>query len=353
MTLKHILFGSLGCILAACSPADTGTSESADVESAVPKTLTIYSARHYDSDALMYAAFEEATGIKVNVREGKATQLLETMKAEGANSPADVILAADAGSLWRFQTAGLTQALESETLRTKVPAKFRQADSHWYGVSQRLRGVVYDNSQWTAEDVSTWQALMQADKQGEICVRSSSNIYNLSLLAEMIERIGETAAAEWAEAVQQNMARQPQGGDTDQIRAVAAGQCSIAIVNHYYLARLSVSGSETDRDAAAKVSFAVPDFGDGKGAHVNVTAAALTATSANADSATAFVNFLMEPQGQTFLTMETRELPMLSGVALPEGAGVLPAYAASQTPLSIYGEHQVTAQKLYDLAGWN
>lgn len=353
MTLKNFLLGGLGCVLAACSPAAPPAETTTDISAEPLKTLTIYSARHYDSDVLLYDAFEADTGIKVNVREARAPQLLETLKAEGDASPADIIIAADAGSLWRFQDAGLTQAITSDALNAAIPEKFRETDGHWYGVSKRLRGVAYDTERWSAEDVSDWSKLATPEMQGEICVRASSNIYNLSLMAEMIARVGEEAAAAWAASVATNMARQPQGGDTDQIRAVAAGECSIAIANHYYLARLSVSDSDSDRAAAAKVAFAVPDFGDQGGAHVNVTAAAVTAGSQNVASAIAFLTYLMAEDGQTYLTMETRELPMLDGLARPEGAEILPDYTASNVPLSTFGENQATAQRLYDLGGWN
>jgi len=349
----NALISSLAMILSACAPANAPPPDEAGPATPEPASLTIYSARHYDSDALMYAAFEAETGIRIKVREGKAGQLLETLKAEGKNSSADLIIAADAGSLWRFQQAGLTQPVSAEALETLIPAKFREADGHWFGVSKRLRGIAYDTSKWTAADVSSWQSLARQDSKGEICVRSSSNIYNLSLLAEMIVRLGEDAAAGWAEAVRQNMARRPQGGDTDQIRAIAAGQCSLAIVNHYYLERLLNSASQTDRDTALHVAFSVPDFGDAEGAHVNVTAAAIAQTSQNTEAALSFILFLMSPQGQTYLTMETRELAMLEGSALPDSLIDGAELIVSDIPLSAYGENQARAQRLYDLAGWN
>ncbi len=353
MTFRYLLLGGMGCLLAACSPTVPSGNTASDTASEQLKTLTIYSARHYDSDALMYEAFDADTGIQVNLREAGAPQLLETLKAEGDASPADLIIAADAGSLWRFQQAGLTQAVTSKTLNAEIPEKFRDAGGHWYGVSKRLRGVVYDTGRWTAEDVSDWNQLAAPGMQGEICVRASSNIYNLSLMSEMIARIGEDAAAAWASAIVGNMARQPQGGDTDQIRAIAAGECSVAIANHYYLARLRVSPSDADQAAAASVAFAVPDFGDQGGAHVNVTGVAVTANSQNVDAATAFITYLMGSEGQTYLTMETRELPMLEGMPPPQGADILPDYTASEISLSLFGENQATAQRLYDLAGWN
>ena len=349
----HVIVGLslLVGAVAACSnpaePTDTQASEAAQ------RTLTLYSSRHYDSDKALYAMFEEQAGVKLDVREAKADQLIETMKAEGEQSPADVIITSDAGSLWRFQNAGLTQPLASETLGAAVPENFRQADGHWYGLARRLRGIAYDPARWSADDLATWDKLAEDDKSGEICVRSSSNIYNLSLMGEIIHRYGEDQAQAWATAIVGNMSRNPQGGDTDQIRAVAAGECSIAIVNHYYWVRLGASEKDADRNVAASTSFLVPEFSEGSGSHVNITGAAIAATADDAALAEEFVNFLLTETGQTYLTTETKELPLLDGTALPDGVENVPDFVASGTRLEVYGENQAEAQRLFDLAGWN
>ena len=263
----------IGAVAACSNPAET---PSEDTEAEARKVLTIYSSRHYDSDKALYAMFEEETGARLDVREAGASQLLETMRAEGDQSPADVVIAADAGSLWRFKDAGLTQPIESDALNAAVPESYRASDGHWYGVARRVRGIAYDPARWNASELSTWETLAQEDKAGEICVRSSSNIYNLSLMSELIDRYGEEAAQDWATAIVANMARNPQGGDTDQIRAIAAGECSVAIVNHYYWIRLGASESEADQQVAASTSFVVPEFVEGSGSHVNITGIAVT-----------------------------------------------------------------------------
>jgi iron(III) transport system substrate-binding protein len=340
----------IGAVAACSNPAETSTDEAA----AEPqKTLTIYSSRHYDSDKALYAMFEEEAGVQLDVREAGASQLLETMKAEGDQSPADVIIAADAGSLWRFKDAGLTQPLESEALTMAVPESYRASDNHWYGIARRIRGIAYDPSRWSADQLSTWDTLAQADKSGAICVRSSSNIYNLSLMGEIIHRYGEEEAQGWAGAVVENMARNPQGGDTDQIRAIAAGECSIAIVNHYYWIRLGASESEADQDVAASTSFLIPEFVEGSGSHVNITGIAVTKTADDLALIEQFVEFLLTETGQSYITRDTKELPLLASTPLPDGVDQVPSFTPSDTHLDVYGENQANAQRLFDLAGWN
>ena len=351
-TLKTLTGLSLliGAVAACSNPAET-TEDEATTEP--QKVLTIYSSRHYDSDKALYAMFEEETGARLDVREAGASQLLETMKAEGDQSPADIIIAADAGSLWRFKDAGLTQALESEALATAVPESYRASDNHWYGIARRIRGIAYDPNRWDASELSTWDTLTQDDKAGEICVRSSSNIYNLSLMGEIIHRYGEDSAQEWATSIVSNMARNPQGGDTDQIRAIAAGECSIAIVNHYYWIRLGASESEADQQVAASTSFLIPEFVEGSGSHVNITGLAVAKTADDLELAETFATFLLTESGQSYITRDTKELPLLASTPLPDGVDRVPTFTPSDTHLDVYGENQADAQRLFDLAGWN
>ncbi|MEO1553976.1 MAG: extracellular solute-binding protein [Pseudomonadota bacterium] len=354
MTYRTKIFAGLSLLVgavAACS--NPGEPTETQTVSEPERVLTLYSSRHYDSDKALYAMFEAETGARLDVREARAPQLLETMKAEGDQSPADIVLAADVGSLWRFKEAGLTQALESDTLDTLIPANYRAADGHWYGVARRMRGIAYDPTRWDAEQLALWPNLAMEDKAGEICVRSSSNIYNLSLMGELIHRLGIEAAQDWATAIVANMARNPQGGDTDQIKAIAAGECSIAIVNHYYWVRLGASESEADQQVATSTAFLFPEFADGSGSHVNITGAAVTATADDLALAEEFMVFLLSETGQSYLTRETKELPLIEGAPLPMGVEALPNFSPSDTALDIYGENQAEAQRLFDLAGWN
>ena len=359
MTYRTTLFASLGLLVgavAACSnPSDTpAAADSTDAnDAAAPRTLTLYSSRHYDSDKTLFAMFEEQEGVTLDVREAKADQLIETMRAEGDQSPADIIIAADAGALWRFQDAGLTQPLISAELGSAVPQNFQESEGHWYGLARRVRGIAFDPDRWSADELATWDTLAAEDKAGEICVRSSSNIYNLSLMGEIIHRYGSEEAQNWATAIVGNMARNPQGGDTDQIRAIAAGECSIAIVNHYYWVRLGASATEADQEVAASTAFLVPEFFEGSGSHVNITGAAVAATADDTELAETFLTFLLSETGQSYLTTETKELPLLDTTALPSGVENVPEFTATDTALEVYGENQAEAQRLFDLAGWN
>lgn len=349
-------------LIAACSPSspdapaspESGESaETAAVEPGSNGTLRIYSARHYDSDRLMYEAFENQTGIRVLYREAGANQLLETMKAEGANSPADLIIASDAGALWRFEDAGLTQALPEGEFESRIPARLLDDKRQWVGLARRVRGVAYDPERISPDQVDEWQDLADPSLEGEICVRSSTNIYNLSLMGEMIERWGADEAQAWAEGVVANMARAPQGGDTDQIEAVAAGLCGVAITNHYYWVRMTESRSDSTRDAALSTQLTFPTFGEGTSHHINITGAALSATSKQQELAVQFIEFLLTPDGQARLTTETKEIPVIDEAERPAGLERIPQVGESDMRLSAFGEHQAEAQRIFDEAGWN
>ena len=316
-------------------------------------TLRIYSARHYDSDKFMYEAFEEKTGIRVLYREAGANQLLETMKAEGENSPADLIIASDAGALWRFEDAGLTQTLPDGEFEGVLQERLIEPAGQWVGLARRIRGVAYDPERINPDQVDQWQDLADPSLEGEICVRSSTNIYNLSLMAEMVETWGPEKAQEWADGVVANMARSPQGGDTNQIEGVAAGLCSVAITNHYYWVRMLESSASSDREAAEATEIIFPTFGEDEGIHVNITGVALAKNAKNRDAAIEFIEFLLTPQGQRLLVDETKEIPVIEGVSWPDGLDAIPDFEDSETPLDTFGERQAEAQRIYDEAGWN
>ncbi|MEO0981179.1 MAG: extracellular solute-binding protein [Pseudomonadota bacterium] len=340
------VIAAAGLAIAACSqpPSDTDPADMGEIN--------IYSARHYDSDRILYDAFEAETGITVRFREAGAAQLLETMKAEGAASPADVVIAADAGTLWRFQDAGLLQPVQSDALDAAIPAQLREADGHWFGLAKRVRVIAYDPERLAPEQVDDYLDLADPGLAGEVCMRSSSNVYNLSLLGDMIERVGAEAAEAWAGAVAENFARDPEGGDTAQIESVAAGACSATIVNHYYWVRLAADGSNAQKAAAEKVSLSFPGSEAG-GTHVNVTGAGVAANAPNRDAAIRFLEFLATPDGQTMLTTETKEFPIVAGATPPAGLDLLPTFEEATTQIGAYGENQVEAQAIYDRVGWN
>src|SRR5918994_6366497 len=220
---------------------------------AAAQEVNLYSSRHYDTDVALYEAFTAETGVAVNLIEGDADQLIERIKAEGRNSPADVLITVDAGRLWRADEAGLLQPVSSPVLEEAIPAELRHPDGKWFGLSQRLRGIVYTKDRVDPSEIRRYEDLADPKWQGRICIRSSTNVYNQSLVASMIEADGLEATETWAEGLVANLARPPQGGDTDQILAVAAGECDLAVSNHYYLVRLMKSDEADESEAAAVV----------------------------------------------------------------------------------------------------
>jgi iron(III) transport system substrate-binding protein len=351
-----------GLWLAACGRAEAPAAPSAPAEAPAAqaeRVVNVYSARHYDSDKALFDAFTAATGITVRVREGDAAQLLETLRQEGTGSPADVVIAADAGTMYRFQEAGLLQGVSDAGLEEAIPADLREPGGHWFGLSLRMRVIAVDPARVPDGAITGYADLADPRWKGEVCVRSSSNVYNLSLLADLIDRWGQEQAAAWAAGVRANFAREPQGGDTDQLKALAAGECSIALVNHYYWVRLSRSANEADRAVAAASRLIVPEQGEGqRGVHANVTGAGIAAGSPNRDNALVLLNYLAGPDGQAGLVVETGEITLAGaaeGTLLPFATqlaeGVAPRLRRES--LSVFGANQSLARTLYEQAGWN
>ena len=208
------------------------------------QVLNLYSSRHYQTDEALYAEFTKGTGIKINRIEAKENALIERIRNEGARSPADVLITTDAGRLWRAERLGLFQAVRSPTLEQRIPPAFRDPGGQWFGFSLRARVIVYNKAKVKPEEIPTYESLANPQWKGRICVRSGTHIYNLSLMGALIEHLGKEKAEAWAKAVKANLAREPKGGDTDQMRGVAAGECDVAIGNHYYYVRLVRSASE-------------------------------------------------------------------------------------------------------------
>lgn len=345
-----VIIGAACLMLSACSQ-DASTPPASGPVIGSNGSVNVYSARHYDSDKLMYRAFEEATGIEVRYREAGAAELIETMNAEAENSPADVIISSDAGTLHRFQAAGHTQSIDSPALNAAIPARLREENGHWFGLAKRARVIVYDPARLSADQVDEYADLADEGLKNEICMRSSSNIYNLSLMGELIGRMGSDAAESWTKSVVSNFARPPQGGDMTQIESIAAGECSAALVNHYYWVRMTV-GSKAQQAAAAKTKLSFPNQGT-TGTHVNVTAAAVAAHAPDRDNAIKFIEFLATPTGQDMLTEATKEFPAIAAVTFPDGLEQLPDFKQSDFPLEALGKNQNEAQAIFDRAGWN
>lgn len=341
--LRRLAAAALCLILAAC-----GGDESAAPTKGV---VNLYTARHYDADLKLYETFTRETGIKVNRLEMEPDQLIERMKAEGPASPADVILMADAGALWRAQQAGLFQPVTTPTLESRVPQHLREPAGHWWGFSRRARVIAYDKAKVRPEEVATYAALASPRFKGQVCVRSSDNVYNLSLMASLIERWGGDRALQWAKGVVGNMARKPQGGDIDQIRAVAAGACQVALTNSYYFLRIATSQNPGDKAVARKVELAFPEQA-GTGTHVNVSGGGVAAHAEHRDAAVTFLEFLTSDEAQAIFAGANHEYPAVEGVKPPADVAAYSRFKADPMAVSVYGLRQAEAQAVFDQAGW-
>jgi iron(III) transport system substrate-binding protein len=320
-------------------------------QGALAEEVNVYSSRHYDTDVAMYERFTAESGIEVNLIEGDADQLIERIKAEGPNSPADVLITVDAGRLWRAEQAGILQAVASPTLDERIPASLRHPEGKWFGLSQRLRGIAYAKDRVDPAEITAYEDLAEPKWQGRICIRSSTNVYNQSLVASMIEADGVEATEAWAQGLVENLARPPQGGDTDQIKAVAAGECDLAVVNHYYLVRLIESEEEDDRAIADQVGILFPNQ-DGRGAHANVSGAGVVATAPNRENAVRFLDYLTTPEAQAYFAQGNYEFPVVEGVKLDPVLEQWGEIKTDQVNAAKLGENNPEAVKLMDRAGW-
>jgi iron(III) transport system substrate-binding protein len=314
--------------------------------------INIYSARHYQSDDALYQAFTDATGIRVRRIEGTDDALIERILQEGAASPADILFTVDAGRLWRADQAGIFQAVESPALNERIPEQLRHPEGKWFGFSSRARMIFFDAERIPAGAITRYEDLADPRWVGELCIRSGGNIYNLSLMAAMIAHHGLEAAEDWARGVVANFARNPQGGDTDQLRAVAAGECGIAVANSYYFARLMTSEDAADRAVVERLGWVFPNQQD-RGTHVNISGAGIVSTAPNPAQALAFLEFLASPDAQTRFARGNNEYPVVAGAALENPAlEALGPFAADPLDATLYGVHQAEAQRALDRVGW-
>jgi len=313
--------------------------------------VNVYSSRHYDTDQRLYSNFTEKTGIKVNLIEGKDDQLIERLKAEGANSPADVLIAVDAGRLWRAQELGLLQPVKSDTLTKAIPESLREPEGHWFGLSQRARVIIYNKDKVKPSELSTYEDLADPKWKGRLLVRSSTNIYNLSLAGAMLAAHGPEKTEAWAKGLGANLARPPQGGDTDQIRAVAAGEGDLAISNTYYFGRLLNSDKPEDKAVADKVAVFFPNQGD-RGTHVNISGAGVTASAPNKANAVKFLEYLASPEAQSMFANGNYEYPVVPGVEPHPTIKAWGEFRTDALNAAVFGRNNAEALKIMDRAGW-
>ena len=314
--------------------------------------LNLYSARHYQTDEALYDNFTKATGIKINRIEAGDEQLVERLKSEGAASPADVLLIVDAARLWQAQQLGLFLPVKSALLDERIPAKYRDPAGGWYGFSYRARVIVYNKSMVERADVATYESLADPKNKGRICTRSGSHPYNLSLIGSEIAHLGEAKAEAWAKGVVANMARMPKGGDTDQIKAVAAGECGVALTNTYYYARLMRSTQPADREIVAKTAVVFPDQ-NGVGAHVNISGAGVMKNAPHKENAVKFLEYLASNDAQRYFADGNNEWPVVPTVAVVNPAlDAMGKFKIDPLPISSYGKYTAEAQKIADRTGW-
>ena len=313
--------------------------------------LNLYSSRHYQTDEALYENFTKETGIKINRIEGKGDALIERIKAEGANSPADVLLTVDVARLWRAEQADLFQPVRSDVLDAKVPDNLRQPDGLWYGFSTRARLIFYSKENPVGAGITSYEDLADPKYKAMVCIRSSTNVYNQSLLGSIIAAKGEDAAEAWAKGVVGNFARDPEGGDTDQIRGVAAGACDVAVANSYYYVRLMTGPKEADRDVADKVGWIFPNQ-DGRGTHVNVSGAGVLKNAPNREAAVKFLEYLTSESAQRHFADGNNEFPVVNGVVANSALQKLGEFKADSVNVAELGKNHSTAQKIFDRAGW-
>lgn len=275
------------------------------------RVLNLYSSRHYDTDRALYDGFTQASGLRVRLIEANADQLLERIRAEGANSPADVLITVDAGRLARAQEAGVLLPTRSAVLESRIPAHLRDPEGHWYGFSMRARVVMYDRALGLPAGLARYEDLAKPAFNGMVTTRSSGHIYNIGLAASVLAANGAEATEAWARGIAANLSRPPAGGDTDQIRAVAAGQGRLAISNTYYLGNLARSQRAEDRAVAEKMAVLFPNQGD-RGTHVNISGAGVLRTAPNREGATAFLEYLSSPPAQALFADGNSEYPVVA-----------------------------------------
>jgi iron(III) transport system substrate-binding protein len=316
------------------------------------KVLNLYSSRHYQTDEALYGNFIKLTGIKINRIEAGEDPLIERLKNEGARSPADVLITVDAGRLWRAEQLGLFQPVTSKVLESRLPANMRVPNKEWFGFSARARVIVYNRNAVKPADVQNYEDLADPKLKGKVCTRSGSHVYNLSLMSALIEHWGEKKAEEWARGVVANFARAPKGGDTDQIRAVAAGECGVAISNTYYYVRLLKSDKPEDRKAMEKVGLIWPNQ-KSFGTHMNISGAGVLKNAPHREAATRFLEYLASDEAQAYFANGNNEWPVVKGAPFDNRElASLGNFSMDNLNIGVLGRNQPLAQKIFDRAGY-
>jgi iron(III) transport system substrate-binding protein len=337
-----LLTGLMGC------GGDTGGARAETGDAGV---VNVYSHRHYDIDRQLFDRFTQETGIRVNVVTGSADELLTRLQTEGASSPADVLVTVDAGRLHRAKERGLLQPGESPVLEANVPAQYRDPEGYWYGLTVRARVLVYARARVQPEEIRTLEVLAEPGWRGRLLVRSSENVYNQSQLASLIAHRGEAEALRWAEGVARNMARSPSGGDTDQVKAVAAGVGDVAISNTYYVAKLATSQDPEEQRVYQQVGVVFPNQDD-RGTHINVSGAGVTAHAPNRENAVRLLEFLSGEEAQRLYAEGNQEYPVKPGAPMSPVLREWGEFRPDTLNLARLGELNARSVVLFDRARW-
>ncbi len=320
--------------------------------SAQEKVLNLYSSRHYQTDEALYAGFTKQTGIRINRIEAGDDALIERIRNEGERSPADILITVDAGRLWRAEQLGMLQPVKSSVLESRIPASYREPEGRWFGFSLRARVIAYNKAKVRPEEIQTYEALAEPKWKGRVCMRSSSNIYNLSLMGALIDHLGEEKAEAWAKGVRANLAQEPKGGDTDQLKAVAAGACDVTISNQYYYARLARSSKPEDKQVAERLGVVFPNQ-KGWGTHVNISGAGVLKNAPHRAAAVQFLEYLASDEAQRYFADGNNEWPVVAGLKLDNP--VLNAFGdfkRDRINVAVFGRNQPSSQKFYDRVAW-
>lgn len=338
-------------IFTACGTATKKGDNSVSQESTKDRVVNVYTHRHYEPDQDIFRMFEERTGIKVKVINASADELIQKMKMEGKQSPADVLITVDAGRLSRAKEEGLLQSIESELLESTVPSHLQDVDNQWFGLTKRARVLVYAKDRVKPEDLSTYEDLVNPKWKGKILVRSSSNIYNQSLMASIVANDGEEAAKTWAQGIVANMARSPKGSDRDQVKAIVAGEGDLAIVNSYYIGKMLNSPDAEEVKAAQQVGLFFPNQ-ENRGTHINVSGAGVARYAPNKENAILFIEYLMSEEAQQVFTNANFEYPILASVAPVQDIKAWGEFKEDNLSLNKLGELNKKAVLIFDEAGW-
>lgn len=333
-------------LFALATTAIAGVASIAQAEGEV----NLYSSRHYDTDERLYSDFTDITGITINRIEGNADELIARMQAEAANSPADVLITVDTSRLERAKNAGILRSIDSAVLEDRIPSNLQDSDNQWFGFSQRARIIFYDKAD-VSEPPLDYLSLADPKYKGMVCHRSSSNVYGQTLLASIIEHHGEAEAKAWAQGMVDNFARDPEGGDTDQLRGLVSGQCDISISNTYYFARALRRDVDGVTEAIDSIGWVFPAQ-EAEGAHMNLSGAGVAANAPNLENAVKFMEYLASDQAQQYFSAGNDEFPAVPGVPLSESVAKLGEFKPDSVDLSAVAKNVPAAQKIFNEVGW-